>query len=40
MIGMLKRHKIEILLKAAHSQPEVARLPPSGRNGGLAGRTS
>ena len=26
MIGMLKRHEIEILLKAGHSQPEVARL--------------
>ena len=23
MIGMLKRHEIEILLKAGHSQPEV-----------------
>jgi hypothetical protein len=26
MIGMLKRHEIEILLKAGHSQPEVAGL--------------
>jgi transposase len=26
MIGMLKRHEIEILLKAGHSQPEVVRL--------------
>jgi hypothetical protein len=26
MIGMLKRHEIEILLKTGHSQPEVARL--------------
>ena len=26
MIGMLKRHEIEILLKAGHSQPDVVRL--------------
>jgi hypothetical protein len=26
MLGMLKRHEIEILLKAGHSKAEVARL--------------
>jgi len=26
MLGMLKRHEVEILLKAGHSKAEVARL--------------
>jgi len=30
MLGMLKRHEVEVLLKAGHSQAEVARLTEVG----------